>query len=96
MNVFEFNERTGANVRMQYYNDFIEPQYYKHPGNKNEFCRDWLISEMERLRAQIAKWERRMSRPRGCTDYAQGRRIQLLTQLDIYSDNLLILIEQYL
>lgn len=45
----EFTNLTGldATISELDYHAMIEPQYYRHPGDKHEFLRDWLVNEMQ-------------------------------------------------
>lgn len=42
----EFIDRTSAAINAEVYHESVEPRYYDYPGNKDEFCRDWLAKQM--------------------------------------------------
>lgn len=51
MTIFEFAARTGYLPEMNVYTNVIEPAYYAHVGNKDEFCYDWLAAQYAELSA---------------------------------------------
>ena len=54
MMMSEFIERTGYEPDLEEYH-YIEESYYEFPGNKDEFCKQWLKDNKD------GHWQREMS-----------------------------------
>lgn len=51
MTILEFKELTGSDfdcneASRKYYYECIDPEYNTYPGNKQEYCRDWLVRQL--------------------------------------------------
>ena len=58
----EFVERTGYALNADSYHKEVEPSYYNYPGNKDEFCRDWLVETLVNLGERLREYQRQNSR----------------------------------
>lgn len=45
----EFIERVGNVCTVEYYHAKVEPEYYNFPGNKDEFCLQFIGRELHRV-----------------------------------------------
>lgn len=54
----EFVDRTGYTLSEERYHKDVEPSYYDYPGNKDEFCRDWLVSQLALLTKNLQHHQR--------------------------------------
>lgn len=55
----EFIERTGASVSAELYHKCVEPNYYDYPGDKDEFCRDWIAEHLVSVADSLRKFQKR-------------------------------------
>lgn len=51
----EFTDRTGATIGAEIYHKLVEPPYYDYPGDKDEYCRDWLVRQMALMTETLAE-----------------------------------------
>lgn len=55
----EFVERTGYAQNADSYHRNVEPSYYNYPGNKDEFCRDWLVETLAQKSENLREFQRK-------------------------------------
>lgn len=60
----EFIELTGATALPEsLYHKSVEPRYYDYPGNKQEFCRDWLVRQLSLITETLVDCQNRSRKP---------------------------------
>lgn len=64
----EFIERTAAAINAEVYHESVEPRYYDYPGDKDEFCRDWLVKQMAIMTEILTGCQKRRGKEMSETD----------------------------
>lgn len=83
----EFTDRTGATIGAEIYHKLVEPHYYDYPGDKDEYCRDWLVRQMALMTETLVDCQKRSRKP-DWTDNDQLLWDVVKKQFAIYAEKL--------